>query len=238
MIEDARLNDVTSASDGAREGGAEQPNTTLPIPTLTTLDQATRREPVNAERARAARSQRAPAARTIDTYFANNSGQRATMREDTENYITSNPISTVNTVPTDSPTRLAVVESSDVDVEAQPVQNSKPPYWANDARDETIQTEQSGGGIEEQHHTYDLFRDGDGDEDMRRSPDESAEPGHDTHPMGAHVPTTDGAAAAVDAPNSLGKLVFYPKLMEGDFTPKITAAGLLAAIEMAVAGEH
>lgn len=56
----------------------------------------------------------------------------------------------------------------------------------------------------------------------------------DTHtPPAGEMP----AGLDIEEPESLGKLVFYPHLKEGDIKPRITAATLLASLEMAVADE-
>lgn len=58
-----------------------------------------------------------------------------------------------------------------------------------------------------------------------------------THHAGAEgAPRTD-RALDIEQPESLGKLVFYPSLREGDSKPRISAATLLASLEMAVADE-
>lgn len=58
-----------------------------------------------------------------------------------------------------------------------------------------------------------------------------------THHAGAEgAPRTD-RALDIEQPESLGKLLFYPSLREGDSKPRISAATLLASLEMAVADE-
>lgn len=62
--------------------------------------------------------------------------------------------------------------------------------------------------------------------------------GVDPQQLGDPNDVTTDAVPDYEAPNRLGKLVFYPYLGEGDKKRRVTAASVLASLEMTIAGEY